>query len=69
MKMFAWRAGQGHCVILQHLTRFDSKMFLESISKLHRENVTGSLEISESVTSKMTMKSRYCKFVTRGQLN
>ena len=42
--------------------RCDSKVFLESVSKLRREeNSTGSLEISKSVTIKM--KSRLWKAV------
>ena len=65
LKTFA-RVGEMDKVIVRycnnHSTRYDGKEFLESVSKLRREeNATGSLEIGESVTIKT--KSRLWKAV------
>jgi len=52
-----------------HSMHYDSKEFLEYVSKLFRENATGSLEISESVTIKLELRIRNAVFATGGQLN
>ena len=61
MKTFAWRDGQG-AFFNNHSLHYDGAVFLESVSKLHREeSAFGSQEIGESVTidEVMTMEGHF----------